>query len=203
MGVQTLPVHCLKSFTSNSIYPPSSPALRISTSGQEWFACCRKHGFAAISSIEHPFFFFKRKPWGRGLLRFLVDCLTCSTGKNWSNLLSDTPMKQVSGTFLGCSRNVPTNTPVTFKEEYTPGVRDFSVVKIFNRPFYPYGGHIEFIRFKEYYGMPRWQLFCIYARFSGKMRTSLYTSREKGVHYYMQTRYNGLFFPLQSFSMKT
>ena len=35
MGVQTLPVHCLKSFTSNSIYPPSSPALRISTSGQE------------------------------------------------------------------------------------------------------------------------------------------------------------------------
>ena len=51
--------------------------------------------------------------------------------------------------------------------------------------------------------MPRWQLFCIYARFSGKMRTSLYTSREKGVHYYMQTRYNDLFFPLQSFSMKT
>ena len=24
-----------------------------------------------------------------------------------------------------------------------------------NRPFYWYGGHIEFIRFKEYYGMPR------------------------------------------------
>ena len=24
-----------------------------------------------------------------------------------------------------------------------------------NRPFYRYGGHIEFIRFKEYYGMPR------------------------------------------------
>ena len=23
-----------------------------------------------------------------------------------------------------------------------------------NRPFYRYGGHIEFIRFKEYYGMP-------------------------------------------------
>ena len=23
------------------------------------------------------------------------------------------------------------------------------------RPFYQYGGHIEFIRFKEYYGMPR------------------------------------------------
>lgn len=72
-----------------------------------------------------------------------------------------------------------------------------------NRAFYRYGGHIELIRFKEYYGMPRWQLFCIYARFSGKMRTSLYTSREKGVHYYMQTRYNDLFFPLQSFSMKT
>ena len=24
-----------------------------------------------------------------------------------------------------------------------------------NRPFYRYGGHIEFIRLKEYYGMPR------------------------------------------------
>ena len=26
---------------------------------------------------------------------------------------------------------------------------------IVNRPFYPYGGHIELIGFKEYYGMPR------------------------------------------------
>ena len=26
---------------------------------------------------------------------------------------------------------------------------------IINRPFYRCGGHIEFIRFKEYYGMPR------------------------------------------------
>ena len=25
----------------------------------------------------------------------------------------------------------------------------------FNRPFYRYGGQIEFIRFKKYYGMPR------------------------------------------------
>ena len=27
--------------------------------------------------------------------------------------------------------------------------------KIVNKPFYRYSGHIEFIRFKEYYGMPR------------------------------------------------
>ena len=27
--------------------------------------------------------------------------------------------------------------------------------KINNRPFYRYGGHIELIRFKEYYRMPR------------------------------------------------
>ena len=27
--------------------------------------------------------------------------------------------------------------------------------KTFNRPFYRYGGHIELIRFKEYYRMPR------------------------------------------------
>ena len=39
-----------------------------------------------------------------------------------------------------------------------------------NRPFYRYGGHIELIRFKEYYRMPRgaWAHFvCIFERFSG------------------------------------
>ena len=54
-----------------------------------------------------------------------------------------------------------------------------------NRPFSRYGGHIEFIRFKEYYGMPRGVLaqylcalfgqkenFNVY--FSGKRRSSLY-----------------------------
>ena len=34
-----------------------------------------------------------------------------------------------------------------------------------NRPFYHYGGHIEFITFKEYYGMPRGHSLSIYARF--------------------------------------
>ena len=33
----------------------------------------------------------------------------------------------------------------------------------------------------------------IYARFSGKKRTSIYISREKGDHYYIQTRHNDLF----------
>ena len=40
-----------------------------------------------------------------------------------------------------------------------------------NRPFYRYGGHIELIRFKEYYRMPRWRdhinFVCIFERFSG------------------------------------
>ena len=45
-----------------------------------------------------------------------------------------------------------------------------------NRPFYRYGSHIEFIRFKEYYGMPRGHSLSIYARFSGKKRTSMYIS---------------------------
>ena len=40
-----------------------------------------------------------------------------------------------------------------------------------NRPFYRYGSHIEFIRFKEYYGMPRGHSLSIYARFLGKKRT--------------------------------
>ena len=34
----------------------------------------------------------------------------------------------------------------------------------------------------------------IYARFLGKKRTSLYISRKKGDHYYIQTQHNGLFF---------
>ena len=43
-----------------------------------------------------------------------------------------------------------------------------------NRPFYRYGGHIELIRFKEYYGMPRGYepdpiySLSIYSRFSGQ-----------------------------------
>ena len=43
-----------------------------------------------------------------------------------------------------------------------------------NRPFYRYGGHIELIRFKEYYGMSRGHdrdpiySLSIYARFSGQ-----------------------------------
>ena len=71
----------------------------------------------------------------------------------------------------------------------------FNILCIFfiNRPFYRYGGHIEFIRFKEYYGMPRGHSLSIYARFSGKKRTSLYISQEKGDHYYIQTRQNNLF----------
>ena len=62
-----------------------------------------------------------------------------------------------------------------------------------NRTFYRYGGHIELNRFKEYYGMPRGHSLRIYGRFSGKQRTSLYISREKGNHYYIQTRHNDIF----------
>ena len=51
--------------------------------------------------------------------------------------------------------------------------------------------------------MPRGHSLSIYARFSGKKRTSLYISREKGDHYYIQTRHNEFFFPLQSFPRKT
>ena len=41
--------------------------------------------------------------------------------------------------------------------------------------------------------MPRGHSLSIYARFSGKKRTSMYISREKGDHYYIQTRHNDLF----------
>ena len=41
--------------------------------------------------------------------------------------------------------------------------------------------------------MPRGHLLSIYTHFSGKKRTSLYISRKKGDHYYIQTRQNDLF----------
>ena len=72
-----------------------------------------------------------------------------------------------------------------------------------NRPFYQYSGHVKVIRFKEYYGMPKGHSLSIYVSLLGKKRTSLYISREKGDFYYIQTRHNDLFFPLQSFSRKT
>ena len=46
-------------------------------------------------------------------------------------------------------------------------------------------------------------LLSIYACFSGKKRTSMYISQEKGDHYYIQTMAQRSFFPLQSFSRKT
>ena len=42
--------------------------------------------------------------------------------------------------------------------------------------------------------MPREHSLSIYARFSGKKRTLLYISREKGDRYYIQRRHNDLFF---------
>ena len=50
--------------------------------------------------------------------------------------------------------------------------------------------------------MPRGHSLSIYAGFSGKKRTSLYISREKGDHYYIQTRHNDLYCPLHLFLEK-
>ena len=41
--------------------------------------------------------------------------------------------------------------------------------------------------------MPRGHSLSIYARFSGKKRTSLFISQEKGDNYYIQTRHNDIF----------
>ena len=54
---------------------------------------------------------------------------------------------------------------------------------------------IEFLTFKEYryYGIPRGHSLSIYACSSGKKRTSMYVSRKKGDHYFIQTRHNDLY----------
>ena len=84
-----------------------------------------------------------------------------------------------------------------------------------NRTFYQYGGHIEFTRFKGYYGMPggpeadrllgmpKGHSLSIYALFSGEKRISLYISREKGDHCYIQTRHNDPFALYNLFSRGT
>ena len=52
------------------------------------------------------------------------------------------------------------------------------------------------------YGISRGHSLILYARFLGKKRNSLYISREKGDHYYIQTRYKDLFFPITIFSLE-
>jgi len=68
-------------------------------------------------------------------------------------------------------------------EKVDSGIHRIKIYPVDNsigRAFHRYGGHIEFIRFKEYYRLRRGHSLSIYARFSGKKRTSLYISREKG-----------------------
>ena len=74
---------------------------------------------------------------------------------------------------------------------------DLMAIRPFNlQILYIYSGHIEFIRFKEYYGMPRGHSLSVYMRFLRKKRTLMYISLEKGDHYYIQTWHNHF---LQSF----
>ena len=74
---------------------------------------------------------------------------------------------------------------------------------LINRLFYLYGDHIEFIRFKEYYGMPRGalaQYLC--ALFGQKENFNVYFSGKRRSSLYPNTAQRS-FFPLQSFSRKT
>ena len=50
----------------------------------------------------------------------------------------------------------------------------------YNRPFYRYGGHIEFIKFMEYYGMPRGHSLSFFrALFGQKENFNVYFSGKK------------------------
>ena len=64
-----------------------------------------------------------------------------------------------------------------------------------NRPFYRYGGHIEFIRFKEYSGMPRGALIqYLRALFGQKENFTVYFSRKRRSLLHPK-RHNDIFFP--------
>ena len=53
--------------------------------------------------------------------------------------------------------------------------------KSLNRPFYEYGGHIEIIRFKEYYGIPGGALARhLRALFGEKENLNVYFLAKKG-----------------------
>ena len=89
--------------------------------------------------------------------------------------------------------------PCWFKVWYLKGIFP---VRIFcwrasyflNRLFYRYVGHIEFNRFKEYYGMPRGHLVrYLRALFVQKENFTVYFSG-KGDHYYIQVGHNDLLF---------
>ena len=131
-----------------------------------------------------------------------VKSLIC-TPKN-SNHTSSITVDQAQKTNFSHQNNPVTHLHHLYCITVVHSLSNHSVGKtMYNRPFYQYGGHIEFIRFKEYYGMPRGHWLSIYARFWGKKRISTYISRERGDRHYIQKRHNDLFFPLQSFSRKT
>ena len=96
-----------------------------------------------------------------------------------------------------------------------------------NRPFYRYGGHIQLISFKEYYGMPRgawtWSNILVQYLFSPfgskqqkkKKQLKLWTLRRNwyglSLYFFSRKRRSLLhpntvqssFFPLKSYSWKT
>ena len=53
---------------------------------------------------------------------------------------------------------------------------NFLCIFFMNRPFYQYSSHIEFIRFKEYHGMPSGYSLSIYALFGQKENVIVYFS---------------------------
>ena len=61
-----------------------------------------------------------------------------------------------------------------------------------DRPFTDTATILNLLNLKSIMGCPG-GLAQYLVRISGKKRTSLYISREKGVHYYIQTRHNDLF----------
>ena len=62
----------------------------------------------------------------------------------------------------------------------------------FNGPFYPYGGHIESIRFNEYYRMPRGQEHDLFFRLVLWHFTVYFSGKRLGVSAFTQSLHYGV-----------
>ena len=106
-------------------------------------ACLMQHSFCVISKNFYPNFSIFKSP--------IIHCLTL-TPPPAINYCFQKLLGHVGGLHIPKSINLKT---ITYANSGRQTGSIMTDLKMVNRPFYRYGGHIELIWFKEYYRMPR------------------------------------------------